>query len=91
MNRPIEFENISANRAHVKFGRRFRHVRSFMVCTLPRKMVCMSKLAVVFDMHSHFGGVKVRNIPAPGTALCTATEVEIARKFGMAAGLARFL
>ena len=41
---------VSANRAHVKFGRRFRH----MDCILSRQILCMSNLAVVFKIHAPF-------------------------------------
>ena len=39
----------SANRAHVKFGRRFRYVRPFRAA----EILCMSKVAALFDIHAH--------------------------------------
>jgi hypothetical protein len=51
-NRPIDLGSLcpdSANRVHVKFGRRFRHVRPFIAAGI----LCMSKVAVLFDMHPH--------------------------------------
>ena len=51
--------SVQATRVHVKFGHLFRHIPPVIAA----EILCMSKVAALFDMHAPCSGVKWGYIP----------------------------